>query len=159
MRTIKTDELPSIPDPKDPDSRELERIRSAAFRTIQFRAQKVNAAVKEISSQNGAEMETRKACEQAAIVVIDFLKALDRTPSYKNVETIPIYRKEFLLLLSLLKDGEIGTEGLFFQLNQKLQILKGMFAEFRTAGRIDDLEQSIKIFEESRNKLLKKLKG
>lgn len=159
QESIDTKELPAIPRPDDPDSQELERIRSAAFRTIQFEASQVEEQVQETVPVSNAESIIRKAIEEALIVVLETLKKLAKDEIFKEVETIPIYSKDMTNLLRILQEGEIGTKGLLFHLNQKCQILEAMVMEFGASPYKSDLEQSLEICKESKIKLLQKIKG
>lgn len=158
QETVKTEELPAIPSSGDPDTGELQRMRSDAFKTIQFDASQVRGSIKEVLPISDAEIGIRKACESALIVVLESLNRIEKTPAYRDKETVSIYRKDFVQLLGILRDGELGTRGLIFHLEQKCQFLESMMMEFPNAICIEDLRQSHKVCKESKAKLEEKLR-
>lgn len=158
--TIKTDELPAIPRPEDLDSSESGRMQNSAFQTIQFKRAKVQKSMNEaIAPLTEAEIGIRKACENAFVVVIESLKRIEKTSAYKDMSTLPMYKSNFVHLLGILRDGEIGTRGLIFHLQQKCKFLESMIMEFQSAVCIDDFRQSLQICQESKLKLEQKIRG
>ena len=100
-----------------------------AFQTIQFDAQDLSKHTDAVLRAPEEEKTIRDDCEAALIMALEAINEIENIddPSQSNLLS---YANEFEKLISILRDGEIGTRGLMFHVNQKMLVAQEMSNNF-----------------------------